>query len=338
MPALIPRREVMFGLIATGATLLLGRRAPAADFHFRQFHDQPANSPLHRNLLEMWRAVKEQTGGLVQVQTFAENGGLRGGDRAALKMLIDGDLDFFTLNGGMIGTVVPAMNVQSIPFAFRNHAQVYKALDGNLGDYLCQAMEARGIYGFRGGCFANGFQQMTCATRPIRTAGDLQGLKMRSPAAEIYVELWKALDATPVVTDLGKAYEALKSGATEAQADPLSIVEDLKLYEVQKYVSITNHIWAGFNLIANLRVWQGLPPEVRTVIERNVAKYVSLQRAANDAFNARLRPRLVQQGMIFNHAEPSTFRSRLGPFYSHWKKIIGERTWSLLEASVGEIG
>ena len=81
----------------------------------RQFHNQPAESPLHKSLLTMWAAVKEETHGRVDVQTFAENDHTAGGDPAVLTMLIEGNLDFFTLNGGLIGAVVPAVNVQGIP-------------------------------------------------------------------------------------------------------------------------------------------------------------------------------------------------------------------------------
>ena len=91
----------------------------------RQFHNQPAESPLHKSLVAMWEAVKNETHGRVDVQTFPENDHTAGGDPAVLTMLIDGKLDFFTLNGGLIGAVVPAVNVQGIPFAFQNLEQVF---------------------------------------------------------------------------------------------------------------------------------------------------------------------------------------------------------------------
>jgi TRAP-type transport system periplasmic protein len=338
MSSSISRRQFTSGLLAAGGSLLLGRGVRAADFKLRQFHNQPADSPLHKRLVEMWAAVKQQTGGRVDVQTFAQNDHIPGGDPAAFQMIVHGGLDFFTLNGGLIGSIVPAMNVQSIPFAFRTHAQVYKAFDGDLGDHLCDEMIAKGIYGVRRGCFANGFHELTCSTKPIRNADDLRGVTIRTPDAEIYVECWKTLGAVPVVTNLDKAYAAMKSGAAQAQSDPLSIIEALKLYEVQKYVSMTNHMWTGFNLIANLKMWQSLPADAQKIIERNVAKYVPLQRADNDALNARLQGRLTQQGMIFGKADTASFRGRLGPFYAHWKQVIGEKTWSLLEAHVGKLG
>ena len=185
MSHLISRRHFTLGGLAAGGTMLATARAQAADFELRQFHNQPSDSPLHKRLVEMWAAVKDQTGGRVQVQTFPDNNQIAGGDPAALNMVVSGELDFFTLNGGSIGNLVPAMNVQGILFAFRTPAQVFGALDGDLGDYLREEMKTKGLYAVPRGCFDNGFHQITCATRPIRSVDDLQGLKIRTPDAPI---------------------------------------------------------------------------------------------------------------------------------------------------------
>lgn len=336
----ISRRQFAAGLAAGGMVLLSRRESFAAQAgtgELRQFHNQPAESPLHKNLVAMWAAVKADTGGRIQVRTFAENDQMAGGDLAALTMVMDGSLDFFAVNGGLIGSVVPAVNVQGIPFAFRTLAQVFTAMDGDLGDYLREEMRAKGIHAMPRGCFDNGFQQLTCATKPIRSAADLAGLKVRTPDTPLYRELFQALGAIAVPTTINKMYDTLKSGAAEAQTDPLAIIELFKLYEVQKYVSMTNHLWGGFNLIANLKVWEGLPEDARGAIERNAAKFVRAQRQENAALNDSLRSRLTQQGMTFNEAETGSFRARLGPFYAHWKETVGPRAWSLLEAHAGKL-
>lgn len=334
----ISRRQFTARLALAGGMALITRNIQAADFKLRQFHNQPADSPLHKRLVEMWAAVKTETGGRVNVATFADNDQLPGSDPAALKMLVDGELDFFTLNGGLIGTVVPAVNVQGIPFAFRDEAQVYKAIDGDLGDHLAKEMAAKGIYAVPRACFENGFRQITCSVRPIRTVDDLNGIKMRSPDTPVYVECWKALGATPVVFNFNKIYEALKTGEADAQDNPLNVAELLKLYEVQKYISLTNHMWSGFNLIANLKTWQGLPADVQRIIERNAEKYVKLQREDTDKMNHDLAPRLTQRGMMINQPEAASFRAKLGDYYARWKNIIGSKTWALLESHVGKLG
>jgi TRAP-type transport system periplasmic protein len=333
----ISRRKFTTSFLLAGGITLISRSSRAADFRLRQFHNQPEDSPLHKRLVEMWAAVKAETRGRVDVATFADNNQLPGSDPAALKMLVDGELDFFTLNGGLIGTVVPAVNVQGIPFAFRDEAQVYRAIDGDLGEYLAKEMAAKGIYAVPRACFENGFRQITCSVRPVRTAEDLNGIKMRTPDTPIYVECWRALGATPVVFNFNKIYEVLKTHEADAQDNPLNVAELLKLYEVQKYISLTNHIWSGFNLIANLKMWQGLSGDVQRIIQRNAEKYVNLQRHDTDKMNHELPPRLEQRGMVINQPDAASFRARLGDYYTHWKGTIGSKAWTLLESHVGKL-
>src|SRR5580700_3657339 len=152
----ISRRKFSKSVMAASGMLLISRRARAAEFELRQFHNQPTDSPLDKWLIQMWDAVKAETKGRVQVQTFPDNNKLAGGDPAALNMLVSGELDFFTLNGGSIGNLVPASNVQGLLFAFRSTAQIFDSLDGKLGDYLRDEMKAKGIYALPKGCMDNG--------------------------------------------------------------------------------------------------------------------------------------------------------------------------------------
>ena len=139
----IARRRFTGSLLTAGG-MILASRGNAAEWKLRQFHNQPAQSSLHKRLVELWAAVSSETGGRLDVQTFAENDHIKGGDPAAFQMLLRGELDFFTLNGGVIGSLVPVMNVQNVPFSFTSPSQVYEALDGDLGEYLRKEMASRG--------------------------------------------------------------------------------------------------------------------------------------------------------------------------------------------------
>lgn len=335
---LISRRRFAAGLAVTGGMLLFSRNLRAAEFELRNFHNQPADSPQHKRLLEMWSAIEQETRGRVHCTVFPDNAQTPGSDPAVFKMLVDGQLDFFNLNGGIIGNLVPPVNVQGIPFAFRTEAQVYRAIDGDLGEYLAQEMRAKGIYAVPGACFENGFRQISSSLRPVRTAADLQGFRMRTPDAPIYVECWKALGATPVVVNFNMLYDTLKTKKADGQDNPLNIVELLKLYEVQKYESMTSHMWSGFNLIANLKKWESFPADVQAIIQRNARKYTGLQRNDNDTLNNSLRGKLEQRGMIFNDVDAASFKAMLGGYYARWKAEIGARTWTLLEGHVGKLG
>lgn len=332
----LSRRKFIFG--ATAAALFLPTRpVRAARVDLRQFHNQPATSPLHKRLTELWAAVEAETIGTVRVRTFAENDHIPGGDPAALKLLVEGGVDFLTLMGGLIAPLVPAAQVQGIPFAFRDYAGVYAAMDGDLGDYLRQELTTKNIYALPRGCFENGFRHITCTAKPIRRAEDLQGLKMRTPHSPIFTDLFQSLGSTPVAYNVNQLYDCLKSGAADAEENALAVVEAFKLYEIQKYVSLTGHMWSGFNQLANLKLWRQFPTDTQRIIERNTVKFTALQRADNEELNASLKVQLTQQGMIVNEADTTSFRARLELFYQRWKEIVGKRAWDILESHVGKL-
>ena len=315
---------------ALGAASLLVRSVQAADFRFVQYHNQPAASSLHRRLVEMWAAIGVETNGAVETQVFPNNRGISGSDPAALRALMSGEIQFFTLMGGILGTVVPAAEVQQMPFVFRSAAHAHQAMDGPLGAYLREEMAAKGIVGFAGGAFDNGMRQVGGTKRPILRPNDLAGLRMRVPAGQMVADTFRALGAEPVTINSDGIYGALQSGRVDAQENPLALMELFKLDEVVKYVSMTNHMWSGFNLLANQPAWSRLPAGIRTVIERNIAKHVRLQRRDQAAGNAAARVGLEKRGLAFNAVDAAPFRAQLSAFYATWKERLGSRCWSLL--------
>jgi tripartite ATP-independent transporter DctP family solute receptor len=326
-------RRTFVSAAALAPLAVFARSLRAAEYTFTQFHNQTATSSLHRRLVEMWAAIRTESGGRVDTQVVAQNNGIAGSDPAALKMLMAGEIQFFTLMGGILGTVVPVAEVQQVPFAFRSAAQAHQAMDGALGAYLREEMAAKGIAGFRVGAFDNGMRQIAGTKRPIVRPDDLIGIRMRVPAGQMVADTFKALGAEPVTINSDGIYDALKTGKVDAQENPLALVDLFKIYEVVKYVSMTNHMWSGFNLLAHLPTWQRLPGEITSVVERNVTKYVRLQRRDQEGMNARLRAELAGRGLVFNAIDSKPFRSKLSGFYATWNERLGSRCWSLLEAA-----
>jgi tripartite ATP-independent transporter DctP family solute receptor len=338
MPTVLPRRAVLARSAALLPIGLIVRPAMAADYKFRQFHNQAVSSPLHRRLVEMWSAIGAETNGRVTAEVFAENAGIPGSDPAALKMLISGELDFFTLMGGILGQAVPVAEVQQVPFAFRTAAEAHAAADSALGAYLREEMAAKGIHGFPVGAFDNGMRQTSSTRRPIRAPQDLAGLRIRLPAGQMFTDTFRALGAEPVTINVNGIYAALKEGKVDAQENPLAVNEVFKLYEVQKHLAMTNHMWSGFNLMANGALWQKLPQDIQDVIERNAAKFVRAQRDDQGRFNAGLRTTLAERGIVFNEVDPAPFRARMAPVYATWRARLGSKCWTLLEGHVGKLG
>src|SRR4051812_27472547 len=296
MHARLTRRSFVGVALAAGVGRARGHALAAQrqpEFNFIQYHNQPEASPLHAALAGMWSSIKAETGGRVDTHIFARNNNIEGSDPAALRTLMSGQIQFFTVMGGILGTVVPAADVQQMPFMFRSAAHACAAMDGALGSYLREELAAKGIVSFGGGAFDNGMRQIAGRTHPIRRPDDLAGVRMRVPAGQLVADTFKALGAEPVTINSNAIYEALKSGTVDAQENPLALVDAFKLYEVVKYVSLTNHMWSGFNLLANGAAWKRLPPEISTVVDRNVRKYVRLQRIDQERANTRLRNELA---------------------------------------------
>jgi len=306
-----------------------------ADYRFSQYHNQPPDSSLHQRLTGMWAAIRAETGERVETQIFPQNNKIAGSDPAALKLLVAGEIQFFTLMGGILGNVVPVAEVQQLPFAFRSAAHAHQAMDGPLGAYLRDEMAAKGIVGFPVGAFDNGMRQIASSKRPIASPADLAGLKMRIPAGQMFADTFRAFGAEPIVVNSDGIYDALKTGRVDAQENPLAYVNLFRMYEVVKYVSMTNHMWSGFNMLAHQPTWNRLPGDIRAAIERNVTKSVRLQRQDQDAMNVQARTELARHGLVFNEVDPEPFRRRLSGLYQTWKENVGTRGWSLLEDAVG---
>jgi tripartite ATP-independent transporter DctP family solute receptor len=303
----------------------------------RQFHNQPEASHTHGFLVDLWDEVREASGGALDIAVHAQNGGIAGSDPAALGMLLSGELEFMTLMGGILARAVPAMELQGLPFVYASHDQVHAAMRGPLGDYLRAEMAAKGIVAFRDGTLENGFRHIASIDRPVQRAADLAGYRMRIPDGRVFEEAFRTLGAIPVIVNITGLYEALRSRAVDGQENPLAVIEVNRLYEVSHYVSLTGHMWSGFNLIGNLAFWRRLPAQLQALVERAVSRHIERQRRHTDRFNRELETRLAaERGMRFNTADGDSFRAVLsGDFYRRWRRELGERAWRLLEDAVG---
>src|SRR3954466_14721075 len=185
------RRSLLAGVGGIGSAIIV-RPALAADYRFSQYHNQAASGTLHKNLTAMWQAVRSETNGRVETTVYAENNKLPGGDPDALKMLIAGEIQFFTLMGGIIGTVVPVAEAQQLPFAFRSAAEAHKAIDGPFGRYIGDEMAAKGMHLFPVAGFDNGMRQVATIPRPVAAPEDFAGMKIRVPPGQMIFDTFAA--------------------------------------------------------------------------------------------------------------------------------------------------
>jgi len=328
----LSRRRFIGG---TAAVVFAGAStgARAGDIRWRLGSSQPLDSPNVIRLKEMADRIRAETGGRLQIEVFGD--GALGSDSAMLGMVQKNELEMY-IAGNVLGPLVPVTEMPGLPFTFKNSDEVFAALDAELGDYIRAELLAKGIYQFRYG-WDNGFHHLTTSTKPIRTVDDLAGMKIRTPVQKMTVDFFETLGAKPMTFTLNKLYEVLKDKTCDAQTDPLGLVILMKLYEVQTYLSLTNHWWSGFTLTASAEAWKTLPSDLQQVVEKHAKAAALAQRQDIAKLNAGAVEVLRSKGMIVNECDTSGFKKPLATFYARWKEIYGAKAWSLLEARVGKL-
>jgi len=329
------RRSVLLGTAAAtlGAPLIA---KGAAEFQLKYANNSPVTHPLNIRITEAVERIKKETNGRVEIQIFPNN--QLGSDTDMLSQLRSGAIDFFTLSGLILATLVPVASINGIGFVWENYGKVWPAMDGELGGFIRKQIEKAGLFAFEKQ-YDNGYRQMTSSTRQIKGPDDLKGFKIRVPPSPLWTSMFKAFDAAPTSINFSEVYSALQTKVVEGQENPLAVIFFAKLFEVQKYLSQTNHMWDGFWFLANGKAWQGLPADVREVIAKNLNQSARDQRDDVKKANDTLQADLTSKGMEFIKVDPAPFRAKLqsAGFYKEWRGKYGDEAWAVLEKFTGPI-
>ena len=212
--------------------------------------DKEANIITFYNTFEKY--VEEASGGRIAVDVYA-NAQL-GGERQMLEGMTLGTIEMAMLSPGIAANIAPKFQVIDLPYLFNDRAAAYKALDGKLGQTLNDQILPKGV---RLLCFPeNGFRQITNNKAPIKSPADLKGVKVRVQPIPAHLELFKAFGANPTPVDFGELYTALLQKTVDAQENSITLIYSSKLYEVQKYLTMSNHVYAP----------SAVKPEIRSSI------------------------------------------------------------------------
>ena len=331
------RRLVLLAGTAAGAALAMPWVArSAAPITLKFANNSPATHPLNTRGREAAARIKEETKGEIDIQLFPNN--QLGSDTEMLSQLRSGAIELFTLSGLILSTLVPVASINGLGFIWESYDKVWPAMDGELGAFVRAQIEKSGLHAMDKQ-WDNGFRQVTSSTRKIVTASDLDGFKIRVPPSPLWTSMFQALGASPTSINFSEIYTALQTKIVDGQENPLAIIYTAKLYEVQKYLSQTNHMWDGFWFLANGKVWKSLSDDQRKVIAKNLDQSAIDQRADIKNLNDGLQGDLTKNGMEFIKVDPSPFRAKLrsAGFYKEWKGKYGPDAWAVLEKYTGPI-
>ena len=331
-------------LLASGSAAFLGgtvaapwvARAQGAQFTYKYANNLPETHPMNVRAREMSAAIKQETNGAVDIQIFPSS--QLGSDTDTLSQIRAGGVEFFTLSGLILSALVPAASINGMGFVFPDYDTVWKAMDGDLGAYVRGQIAKTNLMAMEK-IWDNGFRQTTTSTKPVYSPDDFRGMKLRVPPSPLWTSMFKAFDAAPASINFNEVYSALQTKIVDGQENPLAIISTAKLYEVQKYCSLTNHMWDGFWFLANKDAWNRLPENMRAIVARNINAAALKERDDVAKLNANLQQDLAGKGLAFNKTDAAAFRDKLrsAGFYNEWKGKYGEEAWGILEKSVGKL-
>jgi TRAP-type transport system periplasmic protein len=273
----------------------------------------------------------------VEIRLFADN--QLGSDAAMINQLRSGALEMYSASAIIISTLVPQAAVTGIGFAWKDETQIFSGLDADLGAYVRGELAKADLVAMDR-CWDVSFKTMTSSTVPIRGPDDLKGFKIRVPIGQLGFSLFQAFDAAPTTINFSEAYSALQTHIVDGTELPLLTFSSAKLWEVQKYVSITNHMWDGLWQVANAKRWNSIPAELQAVIRKHMDRSALDQRRDTVEQNTSIARDLPSHGIQVVDANRDAFRTKLAAtgYYPEWKKRFGPEAWALLEKYAQRLG
>ena len=249
-------------------------QAQVGEHTFRLSH---AGATGHPGVLgaEKWAGlVKQKSGGKMQIKVFAN--GVLGGDVQALSAVQGGTVDFTAMNSGILQTQVKEFAIFDFPFMFESGKEADAILDGAFGKQLADKLPAKGLVNLA--YWELGFRNLTNSKRPIAKADDIAGLKIRVIQSPIYIETFNTLGANAVPMPITEVYTAMEQKIIDGHENPFSVIETSKFYEVQKYLTVSNHIYNPQSLLASKKKWDALTKDEQAILLSTAADATKWQR------------------------------------------------------------
>jgi tripartite ATP-independent transporter DctP family solute receptor len=311
--------------IAAGAALplmgILSRRADAAEFTYKLATAQDPTHPVNTRAQQAADRIREATHGRLEIRVFPAS--QLGSDSDQLSQVRNGSIEFCNQAGSTLSVLAPIAGIANTGFAFNSYDDVWKAMDGGLGNYIRAQIEKTGVV----------------SVSRAWDNEDLRGLKIRVPVSPMLTSIFQSLGAGPTPLNFNELYSALQTKLVDGEENALPTIATSKIYEVQKYISMTSHVWDNYWILGNPAAFQRLPEEVRQIVKREFDRSGLDERADIARQSESLRTELGNKGIQFSSVDRSAFRAALSKagFYGKWREKFGHEAWALLEQTAGKL-
>ena len=264
--------------------------------------------------------VEKETNGDVLIEIHPS--GELGSDADLIKGLFEKNVDMTVSSAGNYAQYAVKMGVSALPFLFGDFESAWKFIDSDTMSNIATDLEAYNIHVLA--YFDNGFRCVTTSNKPINTVADMAGLNIRTPENQIVMETMSALSANPKSFPFAELKDALKDGTFDAQENPIPVIYNNKLYEVQKYLSITNHSYDAMPLTIRNDLWNDLKPEYRDIIEKAANTAESENRQMVKQQTEDLVDKLKAEGMEVNSPDLAPFKEATAGVMDVFADIYGQ--------------
>lgn len=273
--------------------------------------------------------IEKGTQGRYKCQQFPNSA--LGGEREMIESVQLGTLDLVNTSTGPLGNFVPDTRIVDIPFLFRDYDHARKVMDGKVGDDLLKKMQAKGLVGLA--WTENGFRHMTNNVRPIVTAQDAAGLKMRTMENKVHMDGYKSFGILPTPMAFPELFTALQQGTVDGQENPIPVILSAKFAQVQKHLSLTGHVYSPAVLILTPKVWNELSDADKKVFIQSAKDAAVAQRKKVNDDEANGIAILKKDGMqVVQNVDGDSFRKAAAPAYAKFAKEFGAENINAIQA------
>jgi tripartite ATP-independent transporter DctP family solute receptor len=327
------RITALLGLLAAGTATL------AQDIQERVIkfgHLNNTDHPTSMGVKKFAELVAAKSGGKIKVTEFASS--QLGNELQQQSALVGGVQEMLVASTTSLAGIVREFGLLDFPFLFSNPRQADAMVDGPLGKALSARLADKGIVVL--GFFDLGFRNVTNSKRPITKGEDLEGLKLRVIPNPVFIETFKAFKANPVPMPFAELYGALESKAVDGQENPYAVILSSKLYEVNKFVSETNHVYATNPVQISKRFWDRLSPAEQKLIQDAALEAQAYQRVASREVSSKAVAELKAKGMVHNAiapAERARMRTEVQPVYDKFSAAYDPAVVTLFKSELERV-
>ena len=271
----------------------------------------PASHTYNQAAARFAELVKERSNGRIQATVYPD-GQLGKGERELLEAVQQGTIDIYVGSTGPISGFNPNIGILDLPFLFNDYGHVDKVLDGPIGQKLLDDLEKAQFKALA--FWENGFRNLTNSRRAVRVPADARGLKIRTMENRMHMAAWEAVGANPVPMAWGEVYMALQQGTIDGQENPIAVIHSAKIYEVQKYLSMTQHVYSPAVLIVSLKKWQSMPRQDQEMLLKTAREVALYERQLGRDMEEKQIAELSDRGMkVERKIDKKVWRSAMQP-------------------------